>query len=345
MLVSLPLIFLALAVHLSASKPDAKPSASSASQRPGTILINGRLFEERSLLPIDVADHNEIRDSRRKRAILQEALGPVLPRSLIEIAGNYSCASRSRQFAEELYAELWVGKTDLLRKELYDSEKNALKEPHHFWKYLAGGAERVVVFVHMLWEIQSQNPKLKEGLKKLALLVGEGVPPTAYFVGWYADGRIPFPLENASFDEWPQVLVEDLDRVFAPGRTGFVFVAALEYVLMQSDLERAARCIFSLVQWVTDDRTWLTVFHSLYVVKPDLVRIFFDAAMLADRRQSMLVLKSAAPAAMSVDPTLSKYLVEWPTNSTLQCQSQSQVSGWKNWQTMQRLAAMCTCGY
>ena len=82
--------------------------------------------------------------------MLQEALDPVLPRPLIEIVGDYSCASRSRQFAEELYAELWKGKTRLLHTELFDVKKGVLKEPHHFWEYLAGGAERVVVFVRML---------------------------------------------------------------------------------------------------------------------------------------------------------------------------------------------------
>ena len=110
MLVLLSVLFLALAAQLSASGSGAGPSASSASQPPGTTLINGRLFEEHSLLPIDVADYNEIRDSRRKRAMLQEALDPVLPRPLIEIVGDYSCASRSRQFAEELYAELLEGR-------------------------------------------------------------------------------------------------------------------------------------------------------------------------------------------------------------------------------------------
>ena len=54
---------------------------------------------------------------------------------------------------------------------------------------------------------------------------------------------MPFPLANTSFDEWPQVLVEDPSGSFAAERTSRAFVAALQYFLTQRDLERAARYI------------------------------------------------------------------------------------------------------
>ena len=57
----------------------------------------------------------------------------------------------------------WRAETDLLCDELFDVEKGVLREPHHFWEYLAGGAERVVVFVHMLSMVRFHDPGLKEG--------------------------------------------------------------------------------------------------------------------------------------------------------------------------------------
>ena len=319
MLVSLPVVFLALAAQLSASEPDAGSSASRAFKRPGTTLISGRLFEEHSLLPIDVADYDEIWDSRRKRAILQEALDSVLPLPLIEIAGGYSCASRSRQFAEALYTEFFEGRTNLLCGELFDAEKGVLRKSHHFWDYLGSGVERVVVFVHMLSIVRFHNPEMKEGLKDFALLVGERVAQTAYFVAGYlyfstqlainASASMPFPLANTSFDEWPQVLVEDPRRLLGAERTLLCFAAALQCFLVQRDLERAARYISIFGQSMVPDDNWFFVFHTLYAAEPALVRTFFDAAILLGRSLCTLVLETAAPVAMGVDPTLGKYLV------------------------------------
>ena len=98
---------------------------------------------------------------------------------LIEIVADYS-KDRSRRFAEDLYAELWRGKTDLLDKELYDF--GVLKEAHHFWDYLSERAQPVVGFLHMLLEAKGKHPQLKERLTSFAVLVSDKVPQAAYFV-------------------------------------------------------------------------------------------------------------------------------------------------------------------
>ena len=309
--VLLPLL---LAAQLSACGSDAVPSASRAFQRPGTTLISGRLFEEHSLLPIDVADYNEIWNSRRKRAMLQQALGPVLIQPLIDIVADYSCASCSRELAEEMYRELWEGRVDGLWNELFDVEKGVL---HHFWDYLGGGAERVVVFVHMLSIVRFRNPRLNKVLENLAILVAGRVPQTEHFVACYLgfsrqdslNARVPFPLVNTSFDEWPQVLVEEPRRLLGAERTVVTFTAALQCFLVQRDLKRAARYISILVESMVRDDEWFCVFHILYTAEPALVRRFFNAAILLGQRLLTLVLQSAAPVAMGVDPTLAKYLV------------------------------------
>ena len=90
--------------------------------------------------------------SDTKRALAEGTLESLLIKPLASIVADYNYKSPSRLFAEELYAELWEGKTDLLVRELYDAEKDVLKVPHHFWEYLSGGAQRVVAFVYMLEE-------------------------------------------------------------------------------------------------------------------------------------------------------------------------------------------------
>ena len=302
-------------MYASASGSGAGPSASRAFQRPGTTLIGDKLFEEHSLLPIDVTDFTEIRDSRRRRAILEEALCPVLPQSRVELVADYSCASRLREFAEELYGELWEGRTNLLYAELFDVERRVLREPHEFWEYLAGDAQRVVVFAHMLSMVRFHHAEMKERLENFALLVASRVPLTRYFVAGYLafsrqdslDGSMPFALANASFDEWPQVLAEDPVKLLAGEMSVFSFAAALRYFLAQSDLERAARYFCRLKRLAKD--MWFYILHILYTAEPALVRIFFDAAILLNRRRRTFVFESAAPAAMRVDPMLSKYLV------------------------------------
>ena len=130
--------------------------AASASE---TTEINGRLYYRHSLIPVDECYSEDNRNSESKQAVLKEALGTLLIDPLIEIVAGYG-AGRSLQFAEELYAELWNGKTDLLGK-LYDAERSILTEPHAFWDYLAQGAQPVLGFVHMLWEAEKKHPELK----------------------------------------------------------------------------------------------------------------------------------------------------------------------------------------
>ena len=166
------MLFLALAIHPSVSSSAAAPSKRNTLCVPRTTLIDGRLFYRHSLLPVDVGLYDEDKRGWSKRAMLEEALGPLLIKPLIGIVVEYSSyGSRSRQFAEELYHELWEGKTDLLKKELYDLERDVLKEPHHFWDYLSGGAQPAVAFVHMLWETREKHPKLEEDTESFAKLV------------------------------------------------------------------------------------------------------------------------------------------------------------------------------
>ena len=128
-------------------------------QHPNTTEIGGRLYYRHLLLPVDECYSEDGRNSEWKRAVLKETLDPLLIGPLIAIVAGYG-ASRSLQFAEELYAELWSGKTDLLGK-LYDAERNILTEPHAFWDYLSGGAQPVVGFVHMLMEAGTKHPELR----------------------------------------------------------------------------------------------------------------------------------------------------------------------------------------
>ena len=86
MFVSLLVIFLALAAHLSASKPDAAASASTASK---TTEIGGRLYYRHSLVPVEYYSEDD-RNSESKQAVLKETLEPLLIDPLIEIVADYS---------------------------------------------------------------------------------------------------------------------------------------------------------------------------------------------------------------------------------------------------------------
>ena len=62
--------------------------------------------------------------------MLVETLESLLPISaLISV---FVDGSFSRLLAQELHAELWEGRTDLLGRELCALKKNVLKEPHGF---------------------------------------------------------------------------------------------------------------------------------------------------------------------------------------------------------------------
>ena len=77
----------------------------------------------------------------------------------------------SKQFAEELYGELAKGKIGLLYQELYDLESGTLKEPHHFWDYLAGEEQPAPVFVYMLKVAWEMHQELKPALDSFAKMV------------------------------------------------------------------------------------------------------------------------------------------------------------------------------
>ena len=156
-------MLVALAVHLSAS-------ASRVSRLSATTLISGRLLHKHMLLPTDGGLYSEGVSSLPKQTVRKETLGPLLAQPLLEIVADYS-GSRSWHFAEALYAELWAGKTDLLRRELCSG--GVLRERHHFWDYLSGGAERVVALVHMLWAAQREASALGDKVEELCS-VGRG---------------------------------------------------------------------------------------------------------------------------------------------------------------------------
>ena len=160
----------ALSVSQPAWNADGGPSANTASK---TTEINGRLYYRHSLLPVDDCYGEDGRNSESKRALLKETLGTLLPSCLIAIVAGYG-ARRSLQFAEEMYAELWDGKTDLLGK-LYDAERTILIEPHAFWDYLAQGMQPVVGFVQMLMEAERKHQNLKGTLRSFAVLVSAKV--------------------------------------------------------------------------------------------------------------------------------------------------------------------------
>ena len=257
LVISLPVLFLALAIHPSVSSEGAAPSAASALV-PRTTLIDGRLFYKHSLFPVDVGLYDEEKRGWSKRVMLEAALDSLLIKPLIDIVVEYnSYGSRSRQFAEELYHELWDGRTDMLKKELFDMKKGVLKEPHCFWDYLSRGAQTAMAFMHMLWETWKRHRKLKKTLKRFAKLVCVRVPQTAYFAAEYIGDNTYSLLKNISVDEWPQALLNDRawSESISPGNYGRI--AELHYVLMQGN-RRWLKKYIKLITW--NSRDWMTSF-------------------------------------------------------------------------------------
>ena len=74
MLVSLPVMLLALAAHLEASSEGAAPSTGAASLLSETTEIGGRLLYRHSLLPAEVDPYNGDSSSEFRQATLEEAL-------------------------------------------------------------------------------------------------------------------------------------------------------------------------------------------------------------------------------------------------------------------------------
>ena len=72
------------------------------------------------------------------------------------------------------------------------------------------------------------------------------------------------------------------------------------------------------------DTFWFCVFHILYAAEQALVRRFFDAAILLDRRLRTLVFERQHQLQWVWTRRYASIWWQWPTNSTLQCQSHSE---------------------
>ena len=157
---------------------------------PWTIELFGRRFVNGYFIPAPgvATDHS----SKMMRALVQEALAPVLPAIAVEIVAGHSHLHPARLFAEGLYRELHKGRTKMLFRELYNVKKDALREPHVFWEYLAQATLPTYVVLHyMLGKAKErrymQDPAeqyrcLNERLLRFARLVGKRFPQAAYFV-------------------------------------------------------------------------------------------------------------------------------------------------------------------
>ena len=164
--------------------------------------MDGRLFYRHSLLPVDILVYNEQVQASDARS---GACPFAASRFWYRLLSDYSSyGNSSRLFAEELYRELWEGRTDMLKKELFDVTKGVLKEAHYFWNYLSGRAQPAAAFAHMLLEAQHRHSRLKETLESFAKLACVRVPQTAYFAVEHCLGNLYFRLYNMSVDEWPQ---------------------------------------------------------------------------------------------------------------------------------------------
>ena len=303
----LPVLFLVLAVHPSASSPDAAPSTSSVFRVPETTVIGGRLFYKHALLPVDDC-YKENADSELKRAMLKETLAPLLAQPLIGIIVDYSIyGSFSRQFAEKLYHELYAGRTDLLCKDLYDLKKKTLKGSHHFWDYLSGGGQPVAAFVHMLWETQWKHPRLKKTLRSFARLVRRKAPQTAYCVACYLDRTMPFPLGNISLDEWPQALLDDQAYFESIGKIVHDMAAVVYYFLTQGNGRRLKNYLDAVP---LEGDKWFYVLNALHAAEPALLHKFFDIGFIQAPSCGEKMFGIVAPAAISIDPSLSKVLID-----------------------------------
>ena len=305
MFVALSLLLLVLAVHLSACSAGEAPSTDRLNRHSETTEINGRLYYKHSLLPADGGYSEDNRNSDLKRAMLRETLDPLLIDPLIEIVAGYR-AGHTLQFAEDLYAELWEGKTDLLHRELCDAEMNILAESHAFWDYLSEGTRRVMGFVHTLQRAQGKHPELKKTLERFAKAVLGKVPQTGCLIGQYLDGTLSFWLNNVWLDEWPNALINDQTCLTSKRHTHHDVVAGVYYLLMQGTAERLKNYL-DIANLNSDG--CIHMFRTLYAVEPSLLSKFFDIEFATDSARDMKLFRAAAPAAISIDPSLSSVLL------------------------------------
>ena len=291
---------------LSVSQPACNVGAAASK----TTEINGRLYYRHSLLPVDECYDEDGRNSESKRALLKETLGSLLPSCLIAIVAGYG-ASRSLQFAEELYAELWDGKTDLLGK-LYDAERNILTESHAFWEHLSRGAQRVVAFVHMLIKARTKHPKLKGQLRSFAELVCDKVPQTAYLIREYLGDRIYLDWTQTSLGSWPQALLDDQKYFGTDVYSSFLLVTRVYYLLKQSNVKRLENYLYSVP---LDKFDWFYVLRTLYAFEPALLRKFFAIGFAKDSSRDREFFEMTAPIAMGLDLALDSDLIAIAKNN------------------------------
>lgn len=295
-------VFLAAAVNFSVSASD----LSAAHQLSNRLRLNGQLFESQFFLLVDdLLDDCET--SKSKRKVIERALGPVLPKPLIEIIVDFSDGCRPRLFAEALYRELYRGETDLLGSELYDGKRNILKNAHYFWVYLSSRVLPVVLgFVHMLWESWNRHPHAKQTINRFARLVPERVPQATYFVAHYFDSDTPCPLiRNTSVDAWPQALIDDKEYFESAGIHLSESVVRIHYLLVRSSVEQ-------LRAFLDQNRlgalAWRYVFRALHAAEPALLHRFFALGCAKNAFVSRRLFEASASLAMGVDPTLSGLL-------------------------------------
>ena len=243
------------------------------------------------------------RNSESRRALLKETLGALLPSCLIAIVAGYE-ASRSVQFADELYAELWNGKTDLLGK-LYDAERNMLTEPHAFWDYLAQGAQPVVGLVHMLMEAEGKHLALKGTLSSFAVLVCDKVPQAAYLIREYFGSRMYLDWTQTSLDLWPQALLDDEEYFKAGVCESFDLMTRVYYLLTKSNVQSLENQLYSVP---LDKDEWLDVFRTLHALEPVLLRKFFDIGFSKYSSKAKTLFEMTPPGAMGMDPALDSVL-------------------------------------
>ena len=287
-----------------ASRQGAAPSTSASCKLSKRTRIDGRLFDSRLFFPADPGFYREASWAKRAKLeqVLESLLG-VVP--LIDIVAGYSYGSYARLLAEELYHELYSGQTNLLCRELYDAEKDAVREPHYFWVYLSGAAQPVVAFVHMLRKAQEKHPKLADTLASFAKAVSKKVARAAYFLACYLDCAMPFPLNNISLDEWPQALINDSSYLRSSGCNYYDRAARIEYFLAQGAVGQLKEYLWDLSLLT---QGWYHVLYAFHTGAPALLSKFFDLDFSKDSSSDRKLFEVAAPVAISIEPNLKRAL-------------------------------------
>ena len=292
---------IAFTLHLSASCLAAPLPTNPAGPLCKRTRFGGRLLDSRVFLPADdLFDDRERSDARK--VMLKTVLEPLIAKPLIEIVAAFSSVSPSRLFAEELYAELYAGRTDLLEGELYDAQRGVLNESHHFWAYLSDAAlPTVMIFVHMLWcaRVMARFP----GFVNLAF---ERVPQASCFAAHYFHDNRPSALPvNVSMDEWPQALTNDKTFFQFTNLSFFELLKRTHYLLTRNKVKQLKASVLGAS---LDRSTWNNVLCALHRVEPDLLLKLLDATDPSDLFVNKELFEMAFCTAHSADPKLHLFL-------------------------------------